>query len=378
MHGVTNYTVRKGDYIAKLVLRVEKPCITALSLPVVDIRDVNNQPLSFSATPATAHFFLGDFVAYAFPVIDQTRGDGQVNFGDLSCFGSAYFSTFSDPIYKVKYDIGPTTSGNVFSLPSVDGVINFSDLVIFSLMYGRTSLPKQSGHTPDPFILIKQEKSYAAKSTGDAELTSLTIPLEAKSLLKDVRAMEFSIPGDYAGAGNIAVELSPAVREYHGQLFVAVHARNDKTIVDIAMMNDGMDISGEIGSIQLSGVKSAAVPQVKMLEARNGSNADLLAASPRGGELPSALKLYPNYPNPFNPSTTIRYFRPDGGITTIRIISLLGENVYTAVRPGENEGDHTFTWNGRDDAGHALPSGMYMLQIESAAASAITKIMLLK
>jgi hypothetical protein len=377
-HGITDYTTRKGDYIAKVVLRIEKPCISSLTLPTIDVRDVDNQHLAFSSVPATIHVFLGDFAEYVFPIIDQTHGDGEVNFGDLTCFGPAYFSTSSDPAFKFKYDIGPTTDGSVFSLPAPDGSINFPDLVVFSLMYGRSSLPKQGRDVPKPFIVVKQAKTQFAKQADDAELKDISIPMIAKSRLNDVRALEFSIPGNYADAKHLTVELSPAVRKYRGQLFCGVHARNDRMVIDISMMNNGMDVSGELGVIRISGVKIGVVPEAKMVEARNGLNVNLLTASLKKSGIPSILKLYPNFPNPFNPTTTIRYFRPVAGATTIRIVSLLGEIIYSNERFAESEGEHVFIWNGCDDAGRVLSSGMYLFQVETEVASATSKIMLIK
>jgi hypothetical protein len=378
MHGVTDYLVRQGDYIAKIVLRLEKPGITTLTLPSIDIRDVNNQSLSFSDASATVHFFLGDFVAYTFPVIDQTKGDGQINFGDLSCFGSAYFSANSDPVYKIKYDIGPTTDESVLSLPIVDGGINFPDLVMFSLMYGRTSLPKENATPPEPIVIVKQDRAPLAKPMEINGYRDVVIPLVVKNRLNDIRAMEFSIPGDYADARAIGVMLSAAVRAYNGQVFVAVHAQKVMTVIDIAVMNAGLDIAGEVGTITLSGVKAGKIPEAKILQARNGMNKDILSVSTSADKLPSALKLYYNYPNPFNPSTTIRYYRPDAGTTTIRIVSVLGAEVFTVIRSGESEGEHTITWDSRDNGGRSLPSGVYMVQVATASASAVTKIMLLK
>jgi hypothetical protein len=85
-----------------------------------------------------------------------------------------------------------------------------------------------------------------------------------------------------------------------------------------------------------------------------------------------------NYPNPFNPSTTIRYYRPDGGTTLIRIVSMLGSTVFTVVRSNDLEGEYAFLWDGRDDAGRSLPTGTYLLRVETATSAAVSKMLLLK
>jgi hypothetical protein len=95
-------------------------------------------------------------------------------------------------------------------------------------------------------------------------------------------------------------------------------------------------------------------------------------------EVAKKFRLEQNYPNPFNPSTTIRYYRPDAGTTTIKIVSMLGSVVLMAIRSNETEGEHTFTWDGRDSSGRALPTGTYLLQVETATTAAVSKMLLLK
>jgi hypothetical protein len=90
------------------------------------------------------------------------------------------------------------------------------------------------------------------------------------------------------------------------------------------------------------------------------------------------FRLEPNYPNPFNPATTVRYIRPDAGTTAIKIISMLGTEVFSIVRMNESEGEHVFTWDGHDNTGLSLPSGAYVLQVATATSAAFSKMLLLK
>jgi cytoskeletal protein CcmA (bactofilin family) len=74
-------------------------------------------------------------------------------------------------------------------------------------------------------------------------------------------------------------------------------------------------------------------------------------------------ELVGNYPNPFNPSTTITFAMPEAGRVTLKIFSETGQLVRTLINGEKPPGQHNVSWNGRNDAGTAVASGMYFYQI---------------
>jgi len=78
---------------------------------------------------------------------------------------------------------------------------------------------------------------------------------------------------------------------------------------------------------------------------------------------PERIALYPVYPNPFNPSTTINFAMPEAGNVTLRIYSLTGQLVKTLVDGKMRAGRHNVSWNGRDQAGAVVASGIYFYQL---------------
>jgi hypothetical protein len=96
--------------------------------------------------------------------------------------------------------------------------------------------------------------------------------------------------------------------------------------------------------------------------------ATAVEGEPVGGAPPSvANSLAQNIPNPFNPSTTIRYSVGQSGPVTIRIYNAGGALVRTLVDAPHTPGSYSVRWNGLDDAGRSLGSGVYFYRIESAA-----------
>ena len=94
--------------------------------------------------------------------------------------------------------------------------------------------------------------------------------------------------------------------------------------------------------------------------------------------LPSTFALHQNYPNPFNPVTTIRYDVPDNGLVRIIIYDLTGRKIKTLVDGISTPGRYSITWNGTDDFGKLVSSGMYFYRMKSTDFQSVKKLMLLK
>jgi hypothetical protein len=78
---------------------------------------------------------------------------------------------------------------------------------------------------------------------------------------------------------------------------------------------------------------------------------------------PESFYLYGNYPNPFNPSTTISFFIPGNANVEINIFNMLGEKVKLLLNNKLNYGKHNISWNGKNDNGSELTSGIYLYRI---------------
>lgn len=107
---------------------------------------------------------------------------------------------------------------------------------------------------------------------------------------------------------------------------------------------------------------------------------ELTATVTRVGEsaLPTDYALLQNYPNPFNPETTIEYQLPMTGEVRVTIHSLLGTPVRVLVDRVQPAGTHRVQWDGRDDAGKPVPSGVYFYKMESGSFKAMKKMLLLQ
>jgi hypothetical protein len=85
-----------------------------------------------------------------------------------------------------------------------------------------------------------------------------------------------------------------------------------------------------------------------------------------------------NYPNPLNPETTISYSLPVKGQVCLAIYNSKGQLVRRLLNEPQAKGNHTLTWNGKDNADHSVASGLYLCRITSAGKHESRKLLLLK
>lgn len=93
---------------------------------------------------------------------------------------------------------------------------------------------------------------------------------------------------------------------------------------------------------------------------------------------PFLFELSENFPNPFNPVTTITYRLEESGDIDISVFNLMGQKVRTLVRGRVESGRHVVIWNGRDDEGRLVSSGVYLYRLHGERHSITRKMMLLK
>ena len=94
--------------------------------------------------------------------------------------------------------------------------------------------------------------------------------------------------------------------------------------------------------------------------------------------IPNAFALHGNYPNPFNPTTQIRFDLPYRGNVNIHIYNMLGQKVKVFSMPNTPPGRHAITWNGTNQKGQALSAGVYLYQMISEDFVKTRKMILLK
>jgi len=95
-------------------------------------------------------------------------------------------------------------------------------------------------------------------------------------------------------------------------------------------------------------------------------------------EIPTAYGLSQNFPNPFNPETTIEYRLATSSEVSIKIYNLLGHEVKTLITGHQPAGKYLVVWNGCDNSGQAVSSGVYLYKIVAGEYVQVKKMVLMQ
>ncbi|MBN2279190.1 MAG: T9SS type A sorting domain-containing protein [Candidatus Marinimicrobia bacterium] len=94
--------------------------------------------------------------------------------------------------------------------------------------------------------------------------------------------------------------------------------------------------------------------------------------------VPSKIELLPNYPNPFNPGTTINYRLFEKGLVNISVYDIQGKLVSTLLSKEQEMGQYSIEWTAMDDSGNDLPSGIYIVHLSQNITTKTRRILLMR
>ena len=94
--------------------------------------------------------------------------------------------------------------------------------------------------------------------------------------------------------------------------------------------------------------------------------------------MPQTPVLGQNYPNPFNSETAIAFSLPRTAAVALELYNLTGQKVATLLEGTHSAGNHSLHWNGRDDAGRPLASGVYIYRLLTGDTAHTRKLLLLR
>ena len=117
---------------------------------------------------------------------------------------------------------------------------------------------------------------------------------------------------------------------------------------------------------------------LKLKVTPNGTSGSFLSTVKNCGKIPADFSLHGNYPNPFNPVTTIRYSLSIWANVTVSVYNLMGQQIIDLVNRYHDAGFHQVAWSGIDDVGNTVPSGVYFYIVTTKDESLTGKMLLMK
>jgi hypothetical protein len=331
----------------------------------------NASPPALAGAGAT-NYWLGDVVPFVY--------DGLVDIQDMHRLGEVFGLCTLDTGFDPECDVGPTADQTSFGLPEPDGCIDFQDLMVFAANFGvvepgevrRKNLvlqraqpsPVRSASVDLAWVRLAPDR-YALRLAGGEALRGLRL---RAALPVGVEAT--------VGAGDL-LDGSP------GPVFL--HNVGPDLDVNVAIMGPGQGLAGtgDLFEVQFSGDCSTPVvllAQDLAVDAR-GLDGDRLTVRfhrVAGSLIPQAFSLDANYPNPFNPLTTIRFALPAPLTVHLAVFGLDGRKVATLAGADYEAGVHEVIWNGRDDRGRAVAAGTYVYRIDAGPHRQVKKMVLVR
>jgi hypothetical protein len=240
-----------------------------------------------------------------------------------------------------------------------------------------------------------------------AQTPSLNISPDAQRIERDsiavVRLSVSSLPTCHAYEVQVTYDSQIArcrsVRElqfFPSQAFFSVlnDSMNGAVTVDEAQLGPGgRNGTGDLVEMKFVGLRDGSTAlSFSNADFRDSANHPIVVVSTggtlqvgrstavkkKGHLVPEATVVGSCYPNPFNPSTKIRYTRTDAGYVRVHVYTLNGMEVLSQFEEHQNQGEHTFVWHGRDHKGRRLASGAYFVIIETARSVAMTRVLLVR
>jgi hypothetical protein len=331
----------------------------------------------------STNYWLGD---YTMDVSNDPDGSsGAVNTADKILLSQDYFeaTVANEGTAANHIDIGPENSENGMGkgIPSPNGFIDFDDLVPFSVNFGSVgqrafrAQPRQdrpSLHVDDlPIVLLKRNDEQELSIGSEFEIV---VSIEGNSA-NGVRAVEAELHFDPDAFEVIEIHTAE-VEALNGIPFtVARPIAGSIDIIGIACAALGETASLE-GDITLAILRFRLITSNHSharIELRNVRLADLggsiingagsLLALGIADPLPMAFALHQNFPNPFNPSTTIRFDLPEAADVSLIIYNILGQEIRTLMTLRMEAGRQSAIWNGLNNNGQMTGSGLYVCRL---------------
>ena len=296
--------------------------------------------------------------------------DNRIGFDDFFIFADNFGLTAEDAGFDPAFDLAPSAE------------IDFDDFFVFADNFGRSTdaagkrVPMFAGLNADARMYL--DARAALPSVGEDFVLDV-------SLADFVAVKGYGLQVQYEASKLEFVEARTEQPLGGSDLATPQVLANEAGVLTVAAYGD--EVSD--GEVTLSLVfrptteienTSIEITGSETYDSAFGFNRLALPAPVQVQTRPAVFALANNYPNPFNPATTIKYALPQAADVELTVYNVLGQPVRTLVAENQSAGRYVVEWDATNDSGHSLSSGMYFYHLEAGGGEfrEVKKMLLLK
>ena len=286
-------------------------------------------------------------------------GDGSIGFGDFFRFADSF---------------GKTAEGDaaMFDLDK-SGAVDFGDFFVFADLFGK-SVGKR---VVDDTLPVVEGLVLTPQSDSDELVLSLRSDLS-------VRGYGAVVEYDPSAFELVSVSDASSVLRQGGESLLLQEEQMPGRVLLLGSATGGASaVDGLLAELRFAPVRPEAEGLFRLedavVRAESGDVAQVQDLAPvRGRWVPQVFALHANYPNPFNPSTAIRYQLAEMSQVRLEVFDVLGQKVRTLVADVQPAGVHRLVWDSRNDMGHLVGAGVYLYRLRAGEFTQVRKLLLLK
>lgn len=325
--------------------------------------------------------FTADADAPEFP--GDLTGDKSVGFPDFLSFLGTFNATSTDDNFIADADLNG------------DGSVGFPDFLAFLGVFNKQYI-NGSGNSGKPVVQIV----YGQNTEAQFQLTGrhLKVGDTNQDIAVDIKLKNAT---DLKGYG-IRITYDPSAIQFinasdKGETFLKTdnrqaeifgvldHDAGNGEVFIASGITHGDPVEGEgvLATLQFrvlgNDPQNALIEIAQGLLIDGGLNPSIAQnLGDRFAQMPTEYALEHNFPNPFNPETTLRYAIPQAGDVTLIVYNVLGQEITRLVDAKQTPGFYAVRWNGQDALGRSVASGVYLYRIQAGDFNKTHKMLLLK
>jgi hypothetical protein len=311
-------------------------------------------------------------------------GHTTVGFNDFIAFAGSFNSLKGESGYIIQAD----TDG--------DGTVGFTDFIAFAGSFNKTAATQNGEPIPaaKPIVApgkpgVNENAELSLNLGSDRVLVGQTVSVDVS--VANVRALQgYGFVLTYDPSKFELVEAAPAqndlLKSAGGEtpLFLQEAEAGRVTVANAIVDGGTVSGGGTIATLtfrvlnEFEDNSRFEIAQGLVFDPNQLSNPVVALGTLNVESTPTDFALFQNYPNPFNPETTIKYNLAEGADVQLRIYNIVGQVVRALVAERQSAGRYQVRWNGTDDRGASVSSGIYFYHLSAGKFQDQRRLMLLK